>query len=120
MKISISHSSNYFNNQANGNFESAYHSKSDALSANTARILIQLWCRALGEYHDIGLRLHPTLGILDDAWINDNLRLKSPIEHLISDAQGPRLFLPNVRDLGFDEIEQGRTRFGKLDDDTRE
>jgi hypothetical protein len=28
-------------------------------------------------------------------------------EHLISDAYGPRLFLPNVRDSGFDEVEQG-------------
>jgi hypothetical protein len=42
--------------------------------------------------------------------------LKSSTEHLISDAQGPRLFLHNVWDSGFDEIEQGRTRF----DDTSE
>jgi hypothetical protein len=40
------------------------------------------------------------------------------MEHLISDAHGPPLFLPNVRDLGFDEVEQGRTRFDGLDDDT--
>ena len=34
----------------------------------------------------------------------------------MSDAHGPRLFLPNVRDSGFDEVEQGRTRFDRLDD----
>jgi hypothetical protein len=44
--------------------------------------------------------------------------LKSSTEHLISDAQGPRLFLPNVWDSGFDEVGQGRTRFDGLDDDT--
>jgi hypothetical protein len=44
--------------------------------------------------------------------------LKSSIEHLISDAHGPRLFLPNVRDSGFDEVVQGRTGFDGLDDDT--
>jgi hypothetical protein len=59
------------------------------------------------------------MGFLADTRIDDDLRLKSSTEHLISDAQGPRLFLSNVRDSGFDEIEQRRTRFGKLDDDTR-
>jgi hypothetical protein len=44
------------------------------------------------------------LGFLDDARNDDDLRLKSSTEHLISDAQGPRLFLHNVRDSGFDEI----------------
>jgi hypothetical protein len=119
MKISISHSSNYFNNQANGNFESAYHSKSDALSANTARILIQLWCRALGEYHAANFVFTRFLKFLDNVWNDDDLRSKSSTEHLISDAQEPRLFLSKVWALGFDEIEQGRTRFDGLDDDTR-
>jgi hypothetical protein len=73
MKISISHSSNYFDNQATGNFESAYHSKSDALSANMARILIQLWCRALGEYHAASFVFIRFLGFLDDARNDDEI-----------------------------------------------
>jgi hypothetical protein len=43
--------------------------------------------------------------ILGISWgcTNDNdLRLKSSTEHLISDAQGPRLFLNNIQDSGFD------------------
>jgi hypothetical protein len=56
---------------------------------------------------------------LDDARNDDDLRLKSSTEHLISDAHAPCLFLPNVRDSGFDKVEQGRTGFDGLDDDTR-
>jgi hypothetical protein len=88
------------------------------LSANTARILVQLLCRALGEYHAASFVFIRFLGFLDDARNDDDLRLKSSTEHLINDAHEPRLFLPNIRDSGFDEIEQGRTRFDWLDDDT--
>jgi hypothetical protein len=58
------------------------------------------------------------LGFLDDIRNIDDLRLMSLTEHLISDAHGPRLLLPNVWDSGFDEVEQGRTGFDGLDDDT--
>jgi hypothetical protein len=51
------------------------------------------------------------LGFLDDIWNDDDLRLKSSTEHLISDVHGLRLFLSNVRDSGFDEVEQRKTRF---------
>jgi hypothetical protein len=51
------------------------------------------------------------LGFLDDVRNDDDLRLKSSTEHLISDAHGSCLFLPNVRDSGFDEVGQGRTWF---------
>jgi hypothetical protein len=70
----------------------------------------------LGEHHAASFVFTRLLGILDDARNDDDLRLKSSTEHLISDAHGPCLFLPNVRDLGFDEVEQGRSRFDRLDD----
>jgi hypothetical protein len=54
------------------------------------------------------------LGFFDDARNDDDLRLKSSTEYLISDANGSRLFLPNVRDSGFDEVGQGRTEFDVL------
>jgi hypothetical protein len=80
-------------------------------------------CRALGEYRAASFVFIRSLGFLDDARNDDDLRLKSSTEYLISDAQGPRLprlFLSKVRDSWFDEIEQRRTRFTGLDDDTRE
>jgi hypothetical protein len=70
------------------------------------------------ELHAASFVFARFLGFLDDARNNNDLRLKSLTEHLINDAHGPRLFLPNVRDLGFDKVEKGRTRFDKLDDDT--
>jgi hypothetical protein len=54
------------------------------------------------------------LGFLNDARNDDDFRLKSSTEHLISDAHGSRLFLYNVRDSGFDEVGQGRTGFDTL------
>jgi hypothetical protein len=74
-------------------------------------ILVQTFCRALGEYHAASFVFTRFLGFLDDARNDNDLRLKSSTEHLISDAHGPRLFLPNVRDSEFDEVEQGRTGF---------
>jgi hypothetical protein len=70
------------------------------------------------ELHAASFVFARFLGFLDDARNDDDLRLKSLTENLISDAHGPRLFLPNVRDSGFDKVEQGRTRFDGLDDDT--
>jgi hypothetical protein len=75
-------------------------------------------CRVLGEHHTASSVFNRLLGFLDDTRNDDDLRLKSSTEHLISDAHGPRLFLPNVRDSGLDEVEQGRTGFDGLDDDT--
>jgi hypothetical protein len=73
--------------------------------------MIQLLCRALGEYHAVSFVFIRFLGFLDDARNDDDLRLKSSTEHLISDAQGPRLFLYNVRDSGFDEVGRGSAYF---------
>jgi hypothetical protein len=68
----------------------------------------------LGKYRAASF----VLGFLDDAPNDDDLRLMSSTEYLISDTQGPRLFLSNIRDLEFDESEQRRTRFDGLDNDT--
>ena len=74
----------------------------------------------LGEYRAASFVFIRSLGFLDDVRNDDDLRLKSSTEYFISDAQGPRLFLSKVRDSWFDEIEQRRTRFTGLDDDTGE
>jgi hypothetical protein len=51
----------------------AYHTKSDALSANTARILVQPLRRALGEYHAANFVFTRRLGFLDDARNDDEI-----------------------------------------------
>jgi hypothetical protein len=59
---------------------------------------IQAICRALGEYRAASFVFIRSLGFLDDARNDDDLRLKSSTEYLIRDAQGPHLFLSKVRD----------------------
>jgi hypothetical protein len=64
----------------------AYHTKSDALSASTARILVHPLRRALREYHAANFVFTRLLGFLDDAWNDDEIEYgaswQGVIEHV--------------------------------------
>jgi hypothetical protein len=49
------------------------HAKFDALSANTARILVQPLCRVLGEHHAASFVFTRLLGFLDDTRNDDEI-----------------------------------------------